>query len=229
MTPDSLAANGRKDRSGPAILWMWVAAVYTLLFVASLSMGATSSFGYWLLIGLLAIVTLGVLIKSPFPPGFYGLTLRGSGASLGSAVASFAVLTGIGAAALVVGRGEGVVPSGFALLAPQLDLELLVYLGVAVPLQELVFRGIFQNGARYLLRGRDGAGAFAVAVSTTVYAASHLPWGMTAVLVAVVPGLMWGIQFERDRTLVGVTASHAALGFVVFGLTPVWSMITSST
>lgn len=106
------------------------------------------------------------------------------------------------------------------------DAETLAYVAIAAPLQELVFRGYLQNTARRILGGRRRAGSLAVAISTAAFALSHLPWGVETAVLMVVPGLVWGAQFERDRTLIGVMLSHAAIGYLFVGSSPLWSVIT---
>lgn len=225
--PSDVAARTRRPdtRREHARRWCSVLVLYALLLASSLSRVGQSSAAYWTAGALAAGLAAFVALRSGFSASFYGITRQGMGRALGSGVLTTAGLVVMGAALLVWLQARGHVPEGQPLFALQSQPELLVYVLVSAPVQELVFRGVFQSSARFLLGERPSARALAMGCSTFAYCASHLPWGLAAAAVMVVPGLIWALQFERDRSLVGVIFSHMAIGYLAVGATPLWRLL----
>ena len=78
--------------------------------------------------------------------------------------------------------------------------------------QEFIARGAILGSLLYFLEGR-GAYTKAVLLSTLSFTSHHLHLpSFTFAIVVFLPGLFWGIMFIRQRSLVGVTVSHALIG-----------------
>lgn len=208
----------------PALLAL---AAYALVLAAAIPIVGGSHAAYWMALAAVLAITVVVMQVSHRPLGFYGLTLRGMYASLGSTLVTTTILglAGIGLLALLVHQHAPGVPRGS--FPPTGRAGLVAYVGLSAPLQELVFRGVFQSHARQILGGDRRAARLAIVFSSAAYAASHLPWGYLAPVLMLGPGIVWGIQFERDRTLVGVVVSHVAISYLFVGATPLWMLITA--
>ena len=215
MAPEARLAQGRR--------WLLILAGYAVLLAASFDFAARSSLGYWVSNALLATMGLLAVAAADLPLEFFGITLRGGLASLWSAAASTFLLLAGGGLLLLLVRSGGEGGAAAAGIGP----EMAAYLLVSVPLQEFVFRGVFQSSARFVLGEGRRARCLAVALSTAAYCAIHLPWGAPAALLVLVPGLVWGIQFERDRSLLGVTVSHVVVGYVYLGALPLWTLVAA--
>lgn len=205
---------------------MAAAVVYALFLAASMGSVGRSDLAYWIAVCALIPITAIVIRASRFPLAFYGLTWHGAKSAVYSAVTSVALLAASMIVALRVSGALDIPRLASGLLDAWRDPQLLAYVVLATPLQEVIFRGVFQNGARYLLDGNRFASALAIVCSTAAFSLSHLPFGGTPALVMIVPGLVWGLQYEHDRTLVGVVLSHAVTGYLFVGATPLWKLMT---
>lgn len=215
------------EKAAHARLSLLALGAYAIVLAASIHSVGASSASYWVAVLAVLLITAVAVLASRLPLAFYGLTWRGWRRSLGSAAISTALLAAAGLGFLLVSAGPLSRGSASSLFSGAEEMELLVYVVLAAPLQELVFRGVFQSSARHILGDGRRAAVLTVAISAAAYAASHLPWGLATALVMLVPGIVWGIQFERDRTLLGVMLSHALIGYLFVGATPLWKLITS--
>ncbi len=77
-------------------------------------------------------------------------------------------------------------------------------------IQELVARGIIQNGYQRFFD--DQSGYRSVTFASFVFAIAHIPVGVPAVLLTFVGGMLFGLFFLKYRHLVGVTLVHFAVG-----------------
>ncbi len=213
------------ERRGFVRLALAAAAVYALILAASVRSVGRSDVAYWIAVAVLIPATAFVIRASRFPPSFFGLTWRGGRRSVHSATVSCALLAAAMLLALQVAGMLELPELARAALGAWRDPQVAAYVVLAVPLQELLFRGVFQNGARYLAEGARFPSSIAVLCSTVAFALSHLPFGTTTALVMIIPGLVWGVQYERDRTLAGVLISHVVIGYLFVGATPLWRMV----
>jgi membrane protease YdiL (CAAX protease family) len=86
--------------------------------------------------------------------------------------------------------------------------------------QELVARaglqGTLQN---FIPTPPDHINWKAIVVSNLLYSSAHSYIGFWFCVAAFVPGLFWGWMFAKQRSLVGVTVSHIAVGlWAIFAL-----------
>ncbi len=209
-----------------AQLWLFVLLLFAGLLSATVGAIGKSNTVYWGVVALTGLLAGGVFVASGLPARAYGLTLENAPASLRGALFSSAILTALGIIAVLGGRAAGWIDASLPVAELRLDAQTVAYVLLATPLQEIVFRGLFQTGARVIFGGRrQRVAVAAVTFSTLAFALSHLPWGLVTVLVMIVPGVVWGIQAERERSLVGVTLSHAAVGYLLVGVSPLWSAL----
>jgi membrane protease YdiL (CAAX protease family) len=92
-----------------------------------------------------------------------------------------------------------------------------IYTGFAF-FQCLIVHGALQSCLlKFLATPR--AGAASVAVTTLTFAALHVDMHFTFALITLAPGFMWAAMYAKQRSLVGVTLSHALVGvWALWGL-----------
>jgi CRP-like cAMP-binding protein len=168
------------------------------------------------------------LRRSPFPRESYGLTLRGGGACARQALAWTAPAlllllllkwAGIHWVPALAGRpllDPWAVFAGGAVHWPLYAVSALLY-GVHAPLQEFVGRAVFQGSLQQFLRVPPGRVDWKVVwMSTLLFASSHVILGFWFAAATIPPGLFWGWMFARQRSVVGVSVSHIAMGWWAF-------------
>jgi membrane protease YdiL (CAAX protease family) len=147
---------------------------------------------------------------------FFGLTLEGWAPSLrrGLLVTLLVFVPTILATRLVLDH-LGLGPPGapvFRLVPP--EPQFVFYALLIVPLQEIGHRGVIQTYVRELCGGGLGGAAAAVVFASVVFAFGHLLFSPLFAFITFLCGIAWGIEFEKDRTLVGVIVSHALAGWL---------------
>lgn len=96
-------------------------------------------------------------------------------------------------------------------------LLLAVIYSIIVPLQELVARGALQSSLNMFLVGRYKA-ALAIVISNAVFTACHLHLSIGFAVLAFFPGLIWGVLYDRQKSLIGVSVSHVLIGVWAFSV-----------
>jgi Type II CAAX prenyl endopeptidase Rce1-like len=162
-----------------------------------------------------AFLVAGFVVCRP-PLSALRLTFNGARAALGRALGVTAALCAVSLLLRLGCDALGRTPPGTPLFRAVLPGPMVAYILFAVPLQELAFRGLLQGVVREAIGGGRFASAMAVAASTICFGALHLAWGLAFALCTLLPGLVWGIQVERDRTLVGAMLVHAVSGWFFF-------------
>jgi CRP-like cAMP-binding protein len=103
-------------------------------------------------------------------------------------------------------------------------LATLAYV-IVCPAQEFFTRSGLQTALDWFLPRRDGRANWpAIVVSNLVFALAHTFIGFTFAVAAFLPGLFWGWLFDRQRSLVSVSISHAIVGvwsLQVLGVQPI--------
>lgn len=93
----------------------------------------------------------------------------------------------------------------------------LVY-ALLVPVQEFLARGVLQGALYKLLVGsRVRRHCTAILVSNALFAVTHLHLSIRYGFAAFLGGLLWGVLYARQGSLVGPVVSHVLIG--VFTLT----------
>lgn len=95
-----------------------------------------------------------------------------------------------------------------------LAIEVLVYL-LFTPFQEFIVRGAIQGSLEDFLVGSSKVFK-AILVANLMYSMLHLYMSVLFSVMVFIPGLVWGWLYSRQRTLVGVSLSHALVGEFAF-------------
>jgi CRP/FNR family transcriptional regulator, cyclic AMP receptor protein len=97
----------------------------------------------------------------------------------------------------------------------QVSLVLALLYAAAVPLQEFIVRGGLQTSLQRFEVG-PSATVRAIVISNALFASSHLHLALGFAIFTFVPGLLWGVLYARQGSLVGVSVSHILCGWFVF-------------
>ena len=91
-----------------------------------------------------------------------------------------------------------------------LILTCLAY-SVFAPVQEFIARGCFQSSFQNFLVGKHKT-LTAIVISNLMFSMTHLHISISFALMAFIPGLFWGWQYSRHKTLIGISISHIIIG-----------------
>ena len=178
------------------------------------------------IISFFAIVLGPVILRSGFPPAFFGLQLANWRSATG-----FSVLASLA----FIGAGVGIkwflihTTAAFAHLSifsfadlrmneQQIVLSPLYWVAVGLyliltPIQEFVARCCLQAPLQAFLPGTDFRRClWAILVSNLVFAAAHSHISFAFALAAFVPGIFWGWIFTRTNSLLAAGLSHFLIG-----------------
>jgi hypothetical protein len=144
------------------------------------------------------------------------LTLRGARRSLLRALPVSLVLAALGLGMRLLCDRAGLLPPGTPLFRWTISLTTALYLLIAVPLQEIGWRGLYQGMVRELVGSGRAASVAAVVAPSFAFASMHFGFGWKAAALTLIPGLAWGWLAEIDETLVGVVVSHGVTGWFFF-------------
>lgn len=96
------------------------------------------------------------------------------------------------------------------------ELSFLIYI-VHAYLQEFIARGVVQSSMkRFLL---DKSGFASIFVTSTLFGVLHLQRGLIVVILAFLISVLFGIIYNRQRNLVGVSIIHFFTGAIAAQLT----------
>lgn len=101
-----------------------------------------------------------------------------------------------------------------------------VYL-LLTPAQELIARGFLQSCLRNFFHGRYKI-FFAIFMANVFFEMVHIVHALSFAVSAFCFGLFWGYLYERQKSLIGVSVSHALLGgwtFFVMGFDPIFKIL----
>ncbi len=92
-------------------------------------------------------------------------------------------------------------------------IAILVYVVYCLfcPAQEFITRGVYQTGLEQFFEGKN-ATLYAIILSNILFSSFHLYFNLSFALITLVPGIFWGFLYARQKTLVGVSLSHAIIG-----------------
>ena len=96
----------------------------------------------------------------------------------------------------------------------------MVMYAIHAPLQEFVVRVGMQGALQHFITTTPGRPNWnAIVITNVVFAANHTYIGFWFCVAAFLPGLFWGYLFARQRSWIGVSVSHVAVGlWVLFAL-----------
>lgn len=171
------------------------------------------------------VAVLGIMVKrSGQPLAVYGVTVSGWKGHVREALVWSALF--LLAVTLLKGIAIHVVPSwrtarlfdwpGWSGMSGATAAALLAVYVLFVPMQEFVARGALQGSMQVYLPGKQ-APLKANLVANLMFSATHLHLSPAFAAAVFAPGLLWGVLFARQRSLVGPTVSHVLIGlYVVF-------------
>jgi membrane protease YdiL (CAAX protease family) len=231
---DSLAKEAEFARYRGAVGGIVIAAL-TLLSLYTLALSIMPRFENYLdvnfvlspfIILFFALIFVPVILKSGFPPAFFGITFsHWQRALLFSVTASLAF---VAAGALtkwtliflspsasgmpLVSFADVHIGPEHAMISSWYWVAVCLYL-VLTPVQEFVARCGIQAPLYAFLRGSEARRrALSILVSNLVFSAAHAHIGLAFALAAFLPGLFWGWIFARTNSLLAASASHFLIG-----------------
>ena len=171
------------------------------------------------------------LRHNPFPLASYGLTIRAGGhIALQALIWTIPLLVLLLALKMALMRWAPSMadrplfdPAALFAARPfDLAFYLLAILLYAIhaPLQEFVARAGLQGTLQHFIPVSPGSINWkAILISNLLFASAHCFIGLWFSLAAFVPGLFWGWMFARQRSIIGVMASHIVVGlWAIFAL-----------
>lgn len=159
-----------------------------------------------------------VLARSGLPIDLLGVTAKNWRANLIEAVAfsliGCGLLTAVLYASQLVSSDLAALPLfrvGLTAAPPPMFFAGIAVYAVMAPVQEFVARGSLQGPLEHIFDGPTAAWKANIAVNL-MFSVFHQHIDMAFALMVLVPGLFWGWLYSRQRSLVGVGASHAIIG-----------------
>lgn len=149
-------------------------------------------------------------------PSQIGITLQGWRRAVFEGVAASAVAIAVIYALSHLMR-EGTVPGEHATMSSMsVGMVILSRCGYALHslIQEVMARGVLQTSLRRLLDDRSGVRSLLVA--SLIFGLFHSHFGLMAVAVTAISGVVMGAMYMRHGNLIGVTILHVAAGIAAF-------------
>lgn len=171
---------------------------------------------------LFAVATIYVIKRSKYPLSFYGITTsRWLMDSIEAIFYSIPVLLFILLLKWILIhyveplQGMHLIP--FTKIGQNIS-KIVLFSGIYLvfsPLQELVVRSGIQSSFREFFHGRHRA-FWAIIASNLLFNMLHTVKAFWLGTGSFFLGLYWGFLFEKQRSLIGVSVSHAFIGIVTF-------------
>ena len=92
---------------------------------------------------------------------------------------------------------------------------LILLYSIHAIMQEFIARGCIQGGLHQFISGK-WAPAVAIFLATMMFSVFHLMLDMRLALLTIIPGLLWGFLFYKERNVLAVAISHILIGVVAF-------------
>jgi len=83
------------------------------------------------------------------------------------------------------------------------------------PAQTFIMQGAIQSPLIFLLESKH-ATWISILLSTLMFGALHIDLHLVYAYSVLLPGFMWAVMYARQRSLLGVTLSHAIVGLWAF-------------
>ncbi len=200
-------------------------SICTMIFMSLGSLAGVASFSMavpefrmpvanWTFVLLMTVATIVLLRTFQIPLAAVGLTRRNLRKSIVEGVA-FSALFFLAVVAIAIGIK-------IAKGAPMFDLfvdsshfgpVLLLYIPHAF-LQELVSRGFLQGSFKRLMA--DKSGLPSIFAASVAFGVLHSQFGLTAIVLTFLSGLIFGWIYNRHDNLAGVTICHIVAGSAAF-------------
>lgn len=104
----------------------------------------------------------------------------------------------------------------------------LIFIGayfILAPLQEIATRGALQTLLAEFLEGLRGKVLLAILISNLAFAVAHSHFSPAVAVASFLPGLAWGVLYQRQQHLVGVTISHIFVGLYALLVTDFFNIL----
>ena len=171
------------------------------------------------IIFLFAAMSFFVIKKGGYPFSMYGLTLKNWRQSLIESILWLIPILALLCVLkwLYLTRYPGAQDYPLLSLGQHLKMSrsslLLTCLAYSVfaPVQEFIARGCFQTSFQNFLMGKHKT-LIAIVISNLMFSMIHLHISIRFALLAFIPGLFWGWQYARQKTLIGISISHIIIG-----------------
>jgi membrane protease YdiL (CAAX protease family) len=194
------------------------------------------------IIAFFAVVLGPVILRSGFPPSFFGIQTANWRGALGFSVLVSLAFIATGAALKLIlihttesfshlslfGVADVKVNMHQVMMSPFYWLAVGLYL-VLTPIQEFVARCCLQAPLHAFITGSEPRRlVWSILVSNLVFAAAHSHISFAFAIAAFVPGIFWGWIFARTNSLIAASASHFMIGgagIFLFGIEDVVAAI----
>ena len=93
--------------------------------------------------------------------------------------------------------------------------KLFAIYAVSCVIQEIIVRSALQSSLHVFLTGKR-AELRAIGVCALVFATNHLHFSPLFAATVLLPGILWGWMFARQRNVAGVIFSHVVVGAYAF-------------
>ena len=167
----------------------------------------------------IVIASVRLIRTSAYPVSFFGLRINREWPREITEALALTFVMGVGATVLKWLLVSGPTPfSGQPVLSAEpgaATLLTVIYVAVC-PIQELIARGVLQGTAFELFRGQRFAATQSIVLSNAMFAATHAHVSVSLALTSFSAGILWGVLYHRQRSLLGVSICHALVG--VYGL-----------
>ncbi len=220
------AENQRRLAMGHFLMWIVVGmSLYTLSLGVTLSvtdnlMLASVCTNSVILVSIFAMWRM--VSASPYPKSTFGLVINaGWKQEVVEALvwsAGLMLLATLTKWALVTFNpnlsGVPVFDSPFMGTRPlrNLDYIIAVTYFLLSPVQEMIARGCLQSSLTVFLEQRPLHVVQAIVLSNLIFAANHAHLSPWFTVMAFAPGIVWGVLYHRQKSLLGVAISHAIVG-----------------
>jgi CRP-like cAMP-binding protein len=215
-----LAGARLRSAMGTFLLYMLLgfaayAVAMKILATTALSLTTATVITGPLMLGM-AVFAIAFARQSGLPRESFGLNMGQGWKSVGEAILwtlPVLPLLVLGKWWLIRGHDDAVLFSGL-----ERSFELRLVLGhmiyaCLVPLQEFLARGVIQGPLFEFFEGTPRRRWFwAIVVSNTLFAVTHLHLTLTYGAAAFVGGILWGLLYARQRSLLGPIVSHVIVG-----------------
>lgn len=166
---------------------------------------------------------------SGYPLSYYGLTLKNwRPAVIESLIWSFLFMVGLTLVKYILIKtipsldDATLIDLRAGLNSPKLGhgnywlfLLILLLYALHAPLQEIVFRGAIQSTLQNFLVGKYRI-FLSIITTTSLFCVAHIYLSFNTVLIVLLPSLLWGVLYARQKTLMGVFVSHILIGWYGF-------------
>ncbi|MEM8628476.1 MAG: type II CAAX endopeptidase family protein [Chlamydiota bacterium] len=168
-----------------------------------------------IMLSAFSVAVILLIARSHYPLEFYGLTWKHGGrCALEGILYSIPAILFLTFCKWLFVRYSTLF-AGMPLFRVEVDVRRTLLWGIIyaffTPLQEIIIRGTIQSSFRNFFRGKYRSGK-AILVSNLVFQMVHAVRGFYLSLASFLLGLYWGLLFDRQKSIIGVSVSHFLLG-----------------